>query len=146
MKKAIQLSNMKEDNKLASKNAAFSSFVDNFRLYSTKDLYRMAMSREPIDEELAARAGRLVEDIISEIVPVENDDVLFVATERFLMTDLDLTFDEFTEAKEQLYDKLYHRMKQTGLVSGRDEFQQSWDEASKLLQQVDREIGGPLIC
>lgn len=81
---------MKEDNKLASKNATFSSFVDNFRLYNTKDIYRMAMSCEPIDEELAARVLRLVEDIIGEIVPAENDDVLFVATERFVLTDLEV--------------------------------------------------------
>lgn len=36
-------------------------------------------------------------------------------------------------------------MKQGGMVSGKDEFQQLWDEASKLLQQVDKEIGGPMI-
>ena len=136
---------MKENNKLASKNATFSSFVDNFRLYNTKDIYRMAMSCEPIDEGLATRALRLVEDIIGEIVPVENDDVLFVAAERFVMTDLDLTFEEFSEEEEQLFDKFYFFMKQHGYVSGRDEYKQLWDEASKVLQQVDRTIGGPII-
>ena len=68
MKKAIQLSNMKEDNKLASKNAAFSSFVDNFRLYSTKDLYRMAMSCEPIDEELAPDFDTLKKHFCNKLI------------------------------------------------------------------------------
>ena len=136
---------MKEDNKLASKNATHSSFAKNIRLYIAKGLFKAALATDPTATELLLDIQMLVAELIGEIVPVEMNDVLGIATEQFLMTDLNLTFEEFTEEEEQMYDKLYHRMKQTGLVSGRDEFQRLWDEASKLLQQVDREIGGPLI-
>lgn len=145
VKKNIQLSNMKDDNKLASENATCSSAAKNIRLYIAKGLFKMTMAIDPSAIDLLLDMQMKVAELIGEIVPVEINDVLVVATERFLMTDLDLTFDEFTEAEELFYDKLYHRMKQTGLVSGRDEFQQLWDEASKLLQQVDRGIGGPMI-
>ena len=86
-----------------------------------------------------------VAELIGEIVSVEMNDVLIVATERFLMTDLDLTSEEFSEEEELFYDKLCHGMEEVGMVSGRDEFEQLWDEASKLLQQVGKEVGGPLI-
>ena len=136
---------MNKNDKLASENAPRSSSAKNIRLYIAKGLFKMTMAMDPTAKDLLVDLKMKVADLIGEIVPVEMNDVLGIATERFLMTDLDLTFDEFTEAEERFYDKLYHRMKQTDLVSGRDEFHQLWDEASKLLQQVDREIGGPLI-
>lgn len=136
---------MKEDNKLASKNATCSSAAKNIRLYIAKGLFKMTMAIDPTATDLLLDIQMLVAELIGEIVPVEMNDVLGIATERFLMTDLNLTFEEFTEEEEQMYDKLYHRMTQTGFVSGRDEFQRLWDEASKLLQQVDKEIGGPMI-
>ena len=136
---------MIENDKLASENATVSSMVKNVRLYMAKALYNIALSFEPQDKELLVDMKMKVSELIGEIVPVEINCVLAIATERFLMTDLNLTFEESTKEEKLFFGQLYHRMVENGFVSGMDEFRQMWDEASELLQQIDIEIGGPII-
>ncbi len=136
---------MKDNDKLASPNATSDSIANNIRLYFSKSLFKMILDIDPTATDLLLDIQMKVAELIGEIVSVEMNDVLIVATERFLMTDLDLTSEEFTEEEELFYDKLCHDIEKVGMVSGRDEFKKLWDEASKLLQQVGKEVGGPLI-
>lgn len=90
---------MKEHDKLASKKATHSSRAKNIRLYFAKGLFKATLAIDPTARETLLDIKMKVSDLIGEIVPVEMNEVLVIATERFLMTDLNQTFEELQRRK-----------------------------------------------
>lgn len=124
--------------KLASKktNAHVDRYLKYVHLSLTRMLYQMTRSSDPESKDEMLDLIMKTSDLLKEIVPNNNPQVLCLAAMMYLESDGNMTEQEFKNMEFQLYREMCRLWVDSGEIKNKREFGHIWDEARRYLKRV----------